>query len=225
MKHTGHIILAVVLFSTMLSPAFSDVFTNKVSDPSTDLIKRLLVEVHRPLSEITKLSYQIKKAEDEYGINPILLIAVMEEELKYMEKGFAEAHVFVYNLDNGIIIPHNKVDSLPSPYSDVERVSRALANQIETFNGDLETSVAAYFFGPTLMKRHGVEELDEDGKAILQSVIDFIRDHPDDRANGAPITTTGELKIAKRDKPGSRAGFTRFPGSSALNKEFSSIEE
>lgn len=189
--------------------AFSSVVTNGTSDPTSDLIKRLLVEVDRPLSEIRPLTFQIKKAETEYGLNPILLIAVMQEELKF--KGFAQSHIYMYNLDNGILIPHDKVNSLPSPYSDVDCVARALQNQIDTFGNDLETSVAAYFFGAPTMKHRSVVELDEEGKQILINVFDFVTSHPDDRPNAKLITSSKEPVVVPKPKQATRT-YQRNPG-------------
>jgi hypothetical protein len=217
-------ILAIIVITVFAhSYSSADVAVNITSDPTAELIKRLLVEVNRPLSEIPRLTNEIRKVEKDYNINPILLIAVMEEELKF--KGFPEAHVYTYNVDNGIVAPVKSPDALPSPYSDVDCVARALVNQIETFNGDLETSVAAYFFGTPTMKHHGVEELDETGKKILENVIQFIRDHPDERREGAPIRSTVEPKIAKPVKSISRAGIKRSSGSAIIDGEFKTREE
>jgi hypothetical protein len=209
MKHTVLLLSAMLLITLAQTVAFSDVVTNGTSDPTSDLIHRLLVEVDRPLSEIRQLTFQIKKAETSYGLNPILLVAVMEEELKF--KDFAQSHIYMFNLDNGILIPHDKVNSLPSPYSDVDCVARALQNQIDTFNNDLETAVAAYFFGAPMMKAHSVAELDEDGKQILLNVFDFVTSHPDDRPNAKIITSSKDPVVVPKPKRASRT-YQRNPG-------------
>jgi hypothetical protein len=208
MKHTVFLLSAVFLITLAQTAVFSEVVTNGTTDPTSDLIKRLLVEVDRPLSEIRQLTFQIKKAETNYKLNPILLIAVMEEELKF--KGFAQAHIYMYNIDNGILIPNEKVNSLPSPYSDVDCVARALQNQIDTFNNDLETAVAAYFFGAPTMKHRSVAELDKDGKQILLNVFAFVTSHPDDRPNAKLITSSKEPVVVP--KPKASRSYQRNPG-------------
>jgi len=213
-----------ILITILILPGITraEVYSNGAGDPTIDLIKRILVEVGRPIAEIKQLSYAIKKVEIDYNVNPVLLIAVMEEEIKF--SGFPQAHVFQYNVDNGFIMPNDQVTSLPGPYSDVDRVARALAGQLETFPGDPETAVAAYFFGTPTMKSHGVEELDDSGKLILQSIFDFIRTHPDERKNATPIVITKTPKVAKHQKPISRS-YRRNPNIDAADMEFSSIEE
>jgi hypothetical protein len=191
--------IALIICSVSFSAfARADVYSNGAGDPTVDLIKRTLVQVGRPLSEIKSSSYAIKKAEFDYKINPILLIAVMEEELKF--SGFAQAHVCQNNVDNGIAIPNEKVTSLPSPYNDIDCVARALANQIDTFHGDLETAIAAYFFGTVTMKSHNLTELDTSGKKILQNVFNFIQNNPDERKNGTPIKMDSTPKVVKNFK-------------------------
>ena len=224
------LILAIFMIIGLTSSAAAKVFSNRTSDPTTDLIKRLLVEVDRPLSEISKTSSQIKKAEADYNVNLVLLIAVMDEETRF--PGFAHAHVHMYNIDKGIIVPHDRVKSLPSPFSDVDRVARALANQMDTFKDDPVTAVAAYFFSAQIMKHHSVDEMDEDGKAMLQRIMEFIREHPDDRPNATPITSSVDSKISNKIQLTSRS-YSRNPGFGNVGKKsfsngdnkYSTIEE
>ena len=224
------LIIAIIMIIGLTGSAPAKVFSNRTADPTTDLIKRLLVVVDRPLSEISQISGFIKKAETDYDVNPVLLIAVMDEETRF--PGFAHAHVHMYNIDKGIIVPHDKVKSLPSPFSDIDRVARALANQMDTFKDDPVTAVAAYFFGAQIMKHHSVDELDEDGQALLQRIMAFIREHPDDRPNAKPITTSVNSKISNKIQLASRS-YNRNPGFGNVaqksfnsdDKKFSTIEE
>jgi len=217
------LIAGLIIFSLSISGlARAEVYSNGAGDPTVDLIKRTLVEVGRPISEIKQAAYTIKKAEYSYKINPILLIAVMEEELKF--NGFAQAHVFLHNIDNGITIPNENTTSLPGPYSDIDCVARALANQIDTFPGDLETAVAAYFFGTVTMKNHGVEQLDANGRKILQNVFNFIQNNPDERKNGVPIKMTTSPKVVKNVKKLSSRSYRYSPVTGSSDK-FSTIEE
>ena len=219
------IILAVGLIVFLFSVsgfARAEVYSNGAGDPTVDLIKRVLVDVGRPFNELKQTSYAIKKAEYDYKVNPILLIAVMEEELKF--PGFAQAHVFLNNVDNGLTIPNENANSLPSPYSDIDCVARALANQIDTFPGDLETAVAAYFFGTVTMKNHGVQQLDVNGKKLLQDIFNFIQKHPDKRKNGTPIKMDSSPKVTKNEKKLTSRSYRRNPVTGSSEK-FSSIEK
>ena len=207
--------LAIIMIIGLAGSATAKVFSNNTADPTTDLIKRLLVGVNRPLSEISTISSQIKKAEADYEINLVLLIAVMDEETRF--PGFAHSHIHMYNVDRGIIVSHDKVKSLPSPFSDIDCVARALANQMETFDDDPVTAVAAYFFGAQMMKHHTVDELDENGTAMLQRIMDFIRKHPDDRPNAKPIKSSVDSKISNKIQLASRS-YNRNPGFSNVNK-------
>lgn len=209
------LILAIIMIIGLAGSATAKVFSNNTADPTTDLIKRLLVEINRPLSEISIISSQIKKAEADYEINLVLLIAVMDEETRF--PGFADAHIYRYNVDRGIIVSHDKVKSLPSPFSDIDCVARALANQMETFDNDPVTAVAAYFFGAQMMKHHTVDELDENGTAMLQRIMDFIRNNPDNRPNATPITSSVDSKISNKIQLASRS-YNRNPGFGNVEK-------
>ncbi len=216
------LILAIIMIIGLAGSVTAKVFSNNTADPTTDLIKRLLVEVNRPLSEISIISGQIKKAEADYNLNIVLLIAVMDEETRF--PGFAHSHIHMYNVDRGIIVSHDKVKSLPSPFSNVDCVARALANQMETFDDDPVTAVAAYFFGTQMMKHHTVDELDENGTMMLQSIMDFIRKHPDGRPNATPIKSSVDSKISKKIQLASRS-YHRNPGFSKVNKATSKTIE
>lgn len=216
------LILVIIITIGFAGSANAKVFSNNTADPTTDLIKRLLVVVNRPLSEISTISNQIKKAETDYDISLVLLIAVMDEETRF--PGFAHSHIHMYNIDRGIIVSHDKVKSLPSPFSDVDCVARALANQMETFDDDPVTAVAAYFFGAQMMKHHTVDELDENGTAMLQRIMDFIRNNPDERPNAKPITSSVDSKISKKIQLASRS-YNRNPGFSNVNKSTSKTTE
>ena len=222
------LIIVVTIIASFLNLTYANVFTNGKSEPTTDLIKRLLVEVHRPVAGINKLAYQIKKAEQDYGINPILLISVMDAETRF--DGYPQAHVYMFNVDNGIIVPHENVKALPSPFSDVDCVSRALQNQMDTFDGNLEKSIGAYFYGPRLMKEKKFEELDPGNQELVLGVIGFISTHPDDRPNAKTVIPGAGSRVKNRSDTrtfarNSRAKQKRLSLSDEDKKEFSSIEE
>ncbi|MFH1514123.1 MAG: hypothetical protein ABIG42_01550, partial [bacterium] len=216
------LVLAVATIVTFLNSAYASVFTNGNSDPTTDLIKRLLVEVNRPVSGINKLAYQIKKAESDYKINPIILIGVMDAETRF--SGYPQAHVYMYNLERGIIVPHENVKALPSPFSDVDCVSRALANQMDSFEGNLEKAIGAYFYGPQLMKEKKFEELDKSYQAVVLEVIGFISTHPDDRPDAKPIITGTGLS-GKNAKGTDSRSFARNSRTKEMRKRMTDEEK
>lgn len=224
MINTTRTILIALILLLIPSAAFAGFATNIKDDPTADLIIKLLANNGVELSRLHSLSNSIKKAEYDYGVNPVLLIAVIEEDKKY--PGFPDARVYLYNVDSGIIISHERVEALPCPYSDVDRVARALANQLQTFNNDIETSIAAYFFGPALMRRHTIDDLNEEGRQIIQNVKDFIRDNPDNRNSSTSIMSSSRQSNPQNPTQASRQGFRRDNLFSMDNeREFSSIEE
>ena len=153
-------VISVVVFASMLAVAMpaaaAETLWNRLFGKRDSLSAQIIGGARLPVAVPSYLDGVIRQAAAETAIDPNLLAAVIFQESRFDPKAVSRRGA------RGLmqLMPRTAAyvgvrDSF-DPEQNVRGGARYLAEMFETFNGELELSLAAYNAGPMAVKKKGV---------------------------------------------------------------------